>query len=119
MSLVEGLLERNEVITFVAVLPSRWLVAAGCLVIEGRWTLGAEEGLDTCCFWGVLWLDWLLLLDFFSAKTGSKDSIRAKISIAKAILTFSWYFIVDMIRLLSTCNEITAIFETSSTYKRH
>lgn len=90
MSRVEGPLERNEVITFVAV----------CLVIEGRWTLGAEDGLDTCCFWGVLWLDGVLLSDFLAAKAGSKDSIRVKNSVAKAILTFSLYFSVAIILLL-------------------
>jgi len=40
-------------------------------------------------------------------------------SVTTAILTFFWYFSVAIIRLLSTYNAITAIFETSPTYKRH
>jgi len=104
---VEGALERNEVITLVAV----------CLVIEGSFPLGAKEGLETCPLGGVLWLtpalaagaglDGVLLSvrrpdgsDFLAAKAGSKDSIRAKNSVAKAILTFFLYFSVVIILLL-------------------
>ena len=109
--LVGGLTDRNEVVVLLGLV----------LVVEGRRTLEAEEDLETCWLLALLPLDLLLLLllDFFSAKTGSINSIRAKISVTTAILTFFWYFNVAIIRLLSTYNAITAIFETSSTYKRH
>jgi len=83
--------------------------------------LEAEEDLETCWLLALLPLDLplLLLLDFFSAKAGSINSIRAKTSVTTAILTFFRYFSVAIIRLLSTYNAITAIFETSSIYKRH
>jgi hypothetical protein len=109
--LVGGLMDRNEVVVLLGLV----------LVVEGRRTLEAEEGLETCWLLALLPLDLplLLLLDFLSAKAGSKNSIRAKITVPTAILTFFWYFNVAIIRLLSTYNAITAIFETSSTYKRH
>ncbi len=109
--LVGGLTDRNEVVVLLGLV----------LVVEGRRTLEAEEGLETCWLLALLPLDLplLLLLDFLSAKAGSKNSIRAKITVPIAILTFFWYFNVAIIRLLSTYNAITAIFETSSTYKRH
>jgi len=109
--LVGGLMDRNEVVVLLGLV----------LVVEGRRTLEAEEDLETCWLLALLPLDLplLLLLDFFSAKTGSINSIRAKTSVTTAILTFFWYFSVAIIRLLSTYNVITAIFETSSTYKRH
>ncbi len=108
--LVGGLMDRTE-----EVMEELDLVLEGCRVLE------AEEDLETCWLLALLPLDLplLLLLDFFSAKAGSKNSIRAKTSVPTAILTFFWYFNVAIIRLLSTYNAITAIFETSSTYKRH
>ena len=107
--LVGGLMERNEVVVLVGLV----------LVVEGCRALEAEEGLET--FWLLVLppLDLLLLLDFLAAKIGSINSIRAKTSIITAILTFFWYFIVAIIRLLSIFYAITAICETSSTYKRH
>ncbi len=109
--LVGGLTDRNEVVVLLGLV----------LVVEGRRTLEAEEDLETCWLLALLPLDLplLLLLDFLAAKAGSKNSIRAKITVPTAILTFFCYFSVAIIRLLSTYNAITAIFETSSTYKRH
>ncbi len=109
--LVGGLTDRDEVVVLLGLV----LVAEGCRALE------EEEGLETCWLLALLPLDLplLLLLDFLSAKAGSKNSIRAKITVPTAILTFFWYFNVAIIRLLSTYNAITAIFETSSTYKRH
>ena len=88
--LVGGLMERNEVVGLLGLV----LVIEGCRVLE------AEEGLETCRLLVLPPLDLLLLLDFLAAKIGSINSIRAKNSVTKAILTFSWYFSVDIIRLL-------------------
>ncbi len=90
--LVGGLLQRNEVVVLVELV----------LVVEGRRTLEAEEDLETCWLLALLPLDLplLLLLDFLAAKIGSINSIRAKISVTTAILTFFWYFSVAIIRLL-------------------
>ncbi len=109
--LVGGLMDRDEVVVLLGLV----------LVVEGRRTLEAEEDLETCWLLALLPLDLplLLLLDFLAAKIGSINSIRAKITVPTAILTFFWYFNVAIIRLLSTYNVITAIFETSSTNKRH
>ncbi len=107
--LVGGLTDRNEGVVLLGLV----------LVVEGRRTLEAEEDLETCWLLALLPLDLLLLLDFLAAKIGSINSIRAKISVTTAILTFFWYFNVAIIRLLSTYNAITAIFETPSTHKRH
>ncbi len=109
--LVGGLTDRDEVVVLLGLV----------LVVEGRCTLEAEEDLETCRLFALLPLDLplLLLLDFLAANIGSINSIRAKIAVPTAILTFFWYFSVAIIRLLSTYNAITAIFETSSTYKRH
>ncbi len=107
--LVGGLTDRNEVVVLLGLV----------LVVEGRCTLEAEEDLETCWLLALLPLDLLLLLDFLAAKVGSINNIRAKISVPTAILTFFWYFNVAIIRLLSTYNAITAIFETPSTHKRH
>jgi len=108
---VGDLTDRDEVVVLVGIV----------LVVEGRCTLEAEEGLETCWLLVLPPLDLalLLLLDFLSAKTGSINSIRAKITVPTAILTFFWYFSVAITRLLSIFYAITAIFETSSTYKRH
>ena len=108
---VGGLMDRNE----VDVLEELDLVLEGCRVLE------AEEDLETCWLLVLPPLDLLLLLllDFLSAKAGSINSIRAKTSVTTAILTFFWYFSVAIIRLLSIFYAITAVFETSSTYKRH
>ena len=109
--LVGGLMDRTEVVVLVGVF----------LVVEGCRALEVEEGLETCWLLALLPLDLalLLLLDFLSAKTGSINNIRAKTAVTKAILTFFWYFSVAIIRLLSIFYAITAVFETSSTYKRH
>jgi len=109
--LVGGLMDRNEVVVLLGLV----------LVVEGRCTLEVEEDLETCWLLALLPLDLplLLLLDFFSAKTGSINNIRAKITVPTAILTFFWYFSVAIIRLLSIFYAITAVFETSSNYKRH
>ena len=109
--LVGGRMDRNE----AEVLEELDLVLEGCRVLE------AEEDLETCWLLALLPLDLLLLLllDFLCAKAGSINSNRAKTSVTTAILTFFWYFSVAIIRLLSIFYAITAIFETSSTYKRH
>ena len=91
LTLAEGLLERDEVVTLAVVL----------VVLEDCRALGAGEDFGDSCFLELLSLDLLLLLDFFSAKIGSTKSIRAKISITKAILAFLMYFSVNIIRLLS------------------
>jgi len=106
---VGGLLDRDEVV----VLEELDLVLEGCRALE------AEEDLEAFWLLVLLWLDLLLLSDFFSAKVGSMISIRARITVPTAILRFFWYFSVAMIRLLSIFYAITSIFETSSTYKRH
>ena len=89
--LVGGLMERDEVVVEELVL-----------VLEGCRALEAEEELEACRLLELLELDLLLLLlsDFLSAKAGSINSIRAKTSIIKAILTFFWYFSVAIILLL-------------------
>jgi len=104
--LVGGLMDRDEVV----VLEELVLVLEGCRALE------AEEDLETCWLLALLSLDLLLLLDFFSAKVGSINSIRAKITVPTAILTFCRYFSVAIIHLLSTCNVVTAIYETSSLF---
>jgi hypothetical protein len=75
--LVEGLLEREEVVTLAVVL-----------VLEDCRALGADEDFGGSCFLELLPLDLLLLLDFLSAKPGSTKSSMAKTSVTKAILTF-------------------------------
>ncbi len=109
--LVGDLTDRDEVVVLVGVV----------LVVEGCRALEVEEGLETCWLLVLPPLDLLLLLllDFLWAKTGSINSIRAKITVPTAILTFFWYFSVAIIRLLSIFYVITAVFETSSTNKRH
>jgi len=109
--LVGDLTGRDEVVVLVGVV----------LVVEGCRALEVEEGLETCWLLVLPPLDLLLLLllDFLWAKTGSINSIRAKITVPTAILTFFWYFSVAIIRLLSIFYVITAVFETSSTNKRH
>ena len=88
--LVGGLMERDEVVGLEELV----------LVLEGCRALEAEEGLETCRLLVLPPLDLLLLLDFFAAKIGSINSIRAKKSVTKAILTFFWYFSVAIIHLL-------------------
>ncbi len=88
--LVGGLIDRDEVVGLVGLV----------LVVEGCRALEAEEGLETCRLLVLPPLDLLLLLDFFAAKTGSINSIRAKNSVTTAILTFFWYFSVAIILLL-------------------
>ncbi len=88
--LVGGLIDRDGVVGLLGLV----------LAIEGCRALDAEEGLETCRLLVLPPLDLLLLLDFFAAKMGPTNSIRAKKSVTKAILTFSWYFSVAIIRLL-------------------
>ena len=88
--LVGGLIDRDGVVGLLGLV----LTAEGCRALE------AEEGLETCRLLVLPPLDLLLLLDFLAAKIGSLNSIRAKKSVTKAILTFSWYFSVAIIRLL-------------------
>jgi len=112
--LVGGLMDRKE----VEILEELDLVLEGCRVLEAE---PRRAGVETCWLLALLPLDLLLLLllDFLSAKAGSINSIRAKITVPTAILTFFWYFSVAIIRLLSIFYAITPLFETSSTYKRH
>ncbi len=88
--LVGGLMDRDEVVGLEELV----------LVLEGCRALEAEEDFETCRLLALPPLDLLLLLDFLAAKIGSINSIRAKNSVTKAILTFSWYFSVAIIRLL-------------------
>lgn len=72
---VEGLLDRDRAVTLEGVL----------LVLGGWWTLREEEGFGAC---RLLWLpapDSLLFLGAASVKMGPTNSIRAKVSIKKAI----------------------------------
>ncbi|NQT01249.1 MAG: hypothetical protein HQ580_04440 [Planctomycetes bacterium] len=87
--LVGVLTDRDEVV----VLDELDLLVEGCRLLD-------EEGLETCRLLELLPLDLLLLLDDFSAKTGSMVSIKAKNNIPTTILTFLWYFIVAIILLL-------------------
>ncbi len=70
------------------------------LLVEGCRLLEDEEDLETCRLLELLGLDLLLLLDAFSAKTGSMVSIRAKNNVPTTILTFLGYFSVAIILLL-------------------
>jgi len=91
--LVGGLMERDEVVVLVGLV----LVVEGCRALEAE---SRRAGVETCRLLVLPPLDLLLLLDFLAAKIGSINSIRAKNSVTKAILTFSWYFSVAIIRLL-------------------
>jgi hypothetical protein len=62
--------------------------------------LEAEEDLEDWRLLELLWLELLLLLDDFSAKTGLMVSIKAKNNIPTTILTFFRDFIVAIILLL-------------------
>jgi len=97
------LVEDLEVIVLVgALLTDRDEV----VVLEGLDLLGEdrrlleEEDLEVCRLLELLGLDLLLLLDAFSAKTGSMVNIRAKKSVPTTILTFLGYFSVAIILLL-------------------
>ena len=70
------------------------------LLVEGCRLLEDEEDLEVCRLLELLGLDLLLLLDAFSAKTGSIVSIRAKNNVPTAILTFLGFFSVAIILLL-------------------
>ena len=70
------------------------------LMVEGCWLLEDEEDLEVCRLLELLGLDLLLLLDAFSAKTGSIVSIRAKNNVPTTILTFLGFFSVAIILLL-------------------
>ena len=74
----------------VVVLEEIDLVGAVCLLLV------AADDLEVCWVLELL----LLLLEDFSAKTGSMVSIKAKINVPTTILTFLWYFIVAIILLL-------------------
>jgi len=88
----EGLLDRDRAVTLEGVL----------LVLGGRWTFRAEEAFGACRLFLLPALDSLLFLGAPSVKTGSANSIRAKVSVTKAILAFFRYFSVDIIHLLSS-----------------
>ena len=70
------------------------------LLVEGCRLLEDEEDLEVCWLLELLGLDLLLLLDAFSAKTGSMVSIRAKNNVPTTILTFLGFFSVAIILLL-------------------
>ncbi len=84
------LTDRDEIVA----LEELDLLVEGCLLLE------AEEDLEVCRLLELLGLDFLLLLDAFSAKTGSMVSIRAKNNVPTAILTFLRFFSVAIILLL-------------------
>ncbi len=102
----EEILLRTEdlgVLVLVGVLTDRDEVLAReelDLLGEGCRLLEEEDDLETCWLLELLVLDLLLLRDFFSAKTGSTVSIKAKNNVPTTILTFLWYFIVAIILLL-------------------
>ena len=87
----EGLLDRDRAVTLEGVL----------LVLGGRWTFRAEEAFGACRLFWLPAPDLLLFLGA-SAKMGSANSIRAKVSVTKAIFAFFRYFSVDIIHLLSS-----------------
>ena len=87
----------------------RLVEALGVIVLVGarltdRDDVVALEELDLlvegCGLRELLGLDLLLLLDAFSAKTGSMVSIRAKNNVPTTILTFLGFFSVAIILLL-------------------
>jgi hypothetical protein len=98
------LTDRDEVVVLVgALLTDRDEV----VVLEELDLLGVdrrlledEEGLEVCRLLELLLLDLLLLLDAFSAKTGSIVSIRAKNNIPTTIVTFLGFFSLAIILLL-------------------
>ncbi|MBW7989633.1 MAG: hypothetical protein FVQ84_06405 [Planctomycetes bacterium] len=99
--LVGVLTDRDEVV----VLEELDLLIEGCRLRDEEdrevcRLLEDEEGLEVCRLLELLPLDLLLLLDAFSAKTGSIVSIRAKNNVPTKILTFLGYFSVAIILLL-------------------
>ena len=78
----------------VEILEELALVDEDCRLLE------AEEDLEVCWLLELLLLDLLLLLDDFSAKTGSMVSIKVKNNVPTTILTFFRDFIVTIILLL-------------------
>jgi hypothetical protein len=86
-------MDRDEVV----VLEELDLVLEGCRALEAE---SRRAGVEACRLLALLGLDLLLLSDFFSAKAGSINSIRAKTSVAKAILAVFWFFSVAIILLL-------------------
>ncbi len=92
LALIEDLLDRDGTVTLVGVL----------LVLGDRWILRAEEDFAACRFFCLPAPDSLLFLGAPSVKMGSANSIRAKVSVTKAILAFFRYFSVDIIHLLSS-----------------
>ena len=78
----------------VEILEELALADEDCRLLE------VEEDLEVCWLLELLPLDLLLLLDDFSAKTGSMVSIKAKNNVPTTILTFFRDFIVAIILLL-------------------
>ena len=78
----------------VEILEELALADEDCRLLE------VEEDLEVCWLLELLPLDLLLLLDDFSAKTGSMVSIKAKNNVPMTILTFLRDFIVAIILLL-------------------
>jgi hypothetical protein len=127
LALVEGILDRDGAVTMERVLPA----------LEDRWSLRVEEGFATCWLFCLLTPDspplrradsWpappeagLLkpgvagppFLGDFSAKMGSANSIRATVSVTKAILAFPQYFSINIIQLLSSATLSCAYFHSS------
>ncbi len=88
-------MDRDDVIVLGEIV----LVLEGCRVLEVE---VRRAGVETCRLLALLELDLLLLLlsDFLLAKAGSINIIRAKTSVAKAILAVFWFFSVAIILLL-------------------
>jgi hypothetical protein len=105
--LCEEVLLRLEDLGVIVLVGALLIVLDEVIVLEeldllgdDRWLLDAEDGLEVCLLLELLPLDLLLLLEDFSAKTGSMVSIKAKINVPTTILTFLWYFIAGIILLL-------------------
>lgn len=92
LACVEGLMDREGIVTFVGVL----------LAVGDRRTVRVEEDLAGCRLFWLLARDSLLFLGAFSAKTGSANRIKGKVSVIRAILAFFRYFSIDIIHLLSS-----------------
>ena len=98
------------------------VVLVGALLTDRDEVVALEE-LDllgeVCRLLELLLLDLLLLLDAFSAKTGSMVSIRAKNNVPTTILTFLGYFSVAIILLLKYLHVKDIHSRFFSIYKRH
>ena len=102
VELLRGELLREEILLLL-VEALGVVVLVGVLLTDRDEVVALEELdllVEGCRLLELLGLDFLLLLDAFSAKTGSMVSIRAKNNVPTAILTFLRFFSVAIILLL-------------------